>query len=57
MNPKEAVLANFALDVVVNHTLVDKFRHVRKQVDATSQFCWLDTVFKNQKDVKPGQNY
>jgi predicted metal-dependent peptidase len=57
VNPKEAVLANLALDVVVNHTLVDKFRHVRKQVDAPGNLCWLDTVFKGQKDVKAGQNY
>lgn len=56
VNSKEAQLANFALDVVVNHTLVDKFRHVRKQVDKANKFCWLDTVFKG-KPPKPGQNY
>jgi predicted metal-dependent peptidase len=53
---QEAMMANFALDVVVNHTLVDKFRHVRKQVDKTNQLCWLDTVFKDQP-AKAGQNY
>lgn len=56
VNSKEAQLANVALDVVVNHTLVDKFRHVRKQVDKTNRFCWLDTVFKGSSP-KPGQNY
>ena len=48
---------NRCLDVGVNHTLVDKFRHVRKQVDSAGKFCWLDTVFKGDTVVKSGQNY
>lgn len=57
VNPREAMLANQALDVVINHTLVDKFRHIRKKVDGANQYCWLDTVFKGDVDVKKAQNY
>ncbi len=56
-SPKESDIVNRALDVVINHTLVDKFRHERKKVDKQNEYCWLDTVFKDDTEVKPGQNY
>lgn len=40
---------NFALDVVVNHLLVDKFAFKREDVDPNNDACWIDTVFPGQQ--------
>ena len=47
--------ANAALDVVVNHTLVDYFNFKREEIDPKNQFCWRDTVFN--KTVKADQTF
>ncbi len=44
----ELMIANMALDVVVNHSLVNKFGFVRKEVDPENKYCWVDTLFKGQ---------
>ncbi len=41
----EAKIANYALDIVVNHSLVDKFDFKREEVDPRNVYCWVDTVF------------
>jgi len=41
----ELRIANYALDIVVNHSLVDKFDFKREEVDPTNKYCWVDTVF------------
>lgn len=41
-------LANYALDVAVNHMLVNSFQFERKRVMNADEFCWVDTVFPNQ---------
>lgn len=42
-------IANVAMDVVVNHTLVNDFGFVRSEIDPKSDYCWVDTVFKDKK--------
>ena len=44
-------LANIALDVVVNHMLVDKFGFDRTKIKGWEDLCWLDTTFKDFDDV------
>ncbi len=46
-------IANIAADVVVNHYLLDGFGFDRDKIADWENYCWLDTVFKGRKDVKP----
>jgi hypothetical protein len=39
------MLANFALDVVINHMLVDKFNFDRLSINGHENYCWIDTVY------------
>lgn len=50
-------LANIALDVVVNHMLVDRFGFDREKVKGWEDLCWLDTTFKDYDDVLPGKAF
>lgn len=45
LNKSELQIANLALDVVVNHSLVDKFGFDRALSDPDNKYCWVDTVF------------
>lgn len=49
--------ANLAMDVVVNHTLEDSFGFDRKEVDPNGNYCWIDTVFPNNKHVQKGKSF
>jgi len=40
--------ANRALDVVVNHMLVDKFDFKREDITDSENLCWVDTVFPDR---------
>ena len=44
---------NWATDVVINHTLVDKFGMDRTIIDPENKYCWLDTVFTEKDNVLP----
>lgn len=46
---------NVAMDVVVNHTLVRGFGFSRKLIANAENYCWVDTVFKNN-DPLPSDN-
>ena len=49
-------LANDALDIVVNHNLVDCFGFVRSEIDPHGELCWIDTIFPNQ-DVETNKSF
>lgn len=38
--------ANKMMDVVVNHTLVNKFGFNKNEIDPENKYCWIDTCFK-----------
>ena len=44
---------NVALDIVVNHTLVNNFGFERKNIEGWQDYCWVDTVFKEKKPAPP----
>lgn len=52
-NPREMMIANIAMDVCVNHFLVDSLGFDRKDVDPENTACWIDTVFKEFKALPP----
>lgn len=43
---KEA--CNKALDIVVNHSLLNNFGFERKRIKDWGRFCWVDTIFKQE---------
>lgn len=47
---------NVALDLVVNHSLVNNFGFDRTRIKDWEQFCWVDTVFKPEDNV-PDDKY
>jgi hypothetical protein len=49
-------LANIAMDLVVNHTLEDNFGFNRANIDPKNEYCWVDTVFENQK-IPSGKSF
>lgn len=55
---KITTLSNVAMDLVVNHTLVNKFGFERAKADSKNQWCWIDTVFKdNVSEIENNQSY
>lgn len=48
---------NVALDVVVNHMLVDGFGFDRNKIDNWEQFCWVDTVFESPEPTGKSIEY
>jgi predicted metal-dependent peptidase len=46
-------IANIAADVVVNPFLENAFGFSRKKIRNWERFCWLETVFPNDKTVLP----
>lgn len=50
-NAKDRDKANRALDIVVNHLLVNSFGFDRSRIRDEDILCWTDTVFKNPNDA------
>ena len=48
-----AQATNVALDVVVNHSLVNNFGFVLNDIEGWQDYCWVDTVFKDKKPLPP----
>jgi hypothetical protein len=48
---KDAPRINRALDIVVNHLLVNSFDFDRKRIRDEDVLCWTDTVFKDNPNV------
>lgn len=44
---------NVALDVVVNHSLVNNFGFNKTNIEDWQDYCWVDTVFKDRKPLPP----
>jgi predicted metal-dependent peptidase len=41
--------SNVAIDIVVNHSLTNRFGFVRERIDGHEELCWVDTIFKDKK--------
>lgn len=50
-------LANQALDIVVNHALIERFGFQRSEVDPDNKYCWVDTVFQGAEVIPPADKY
>jgi predicted metal-dependent peptidase len=55
--------SNVAMDVVVNELLLEQFGFERKHVDPQSKYCFMESIFKDEKtgkvrtDIDRKQNY
>lgn len=47
--------ANVAMDIVVNHSLVRNFGFKRNEIENSENYCWVDTVFKDNDPI-PNSN-
>jgi hypothetical protein len=46
LNTEDHEIANKALDVVVNHMLVNRFGFIRKDISFADDLCWVDTLWE-----------
>lgn len=50
-NSESPKRANIAMDIVVNHTLLNRFGFVRENIDCWKDLCWVDTIFADKKNL------
>jgi predicted metal-dependent peptidase len=50
---------NAALDIVVNHMLIESFGFSREHLQGEKDLCWIDTVFKEEevKEIEEEREY
>ncbi len=48
---------NFAMDIVVNETLVKFFSFDKNEIDPKYEYIWFDKFFKNDKKVEKWRNF
>ena len=57
-NAEHPQLVNTALDVVINHMLVDNFGFQRHKISDAKELCWIDTVYaENDGEIKTEQTF
>jgi predicted metal-dependent peptidase len=49
--------ANIAMDVAVNHMLVNKFQFSKEDLSLADDLCWVDTVFKKKMSTEECVEY
>ncbi len=49
-------IANIAMDVTINESLIKYYNFIKSEVDPENKLCWLDTVFPNQ-NLQSSHNY
>lgn len=48
---------NIALDIIVNHMLVNSFGFDRSKIRNEKELCWVDTCFPDEKETIPDNKY
>lgn len=48
---RQAEIANIAMDLVVNHTLVNRFGFERDLIVDAERLCWIDKFFKPEDNI------
>lgn len=51
----EPVMANKAMDIVINHQLVDMFGFKREELTFGEEWCWIETCFPGRNDIQKGR--
>jgi hypothetical protein len=55
-NKEDFKVMNFATDVVINHTLVNKFNFDMEEIDPHGKYCWTHTVFPKEPDLEQNKS-
>lgn len=50
-------LANMAADVVINEMLVNRFGFDREKISNYENYCWIDTVFKDEVNIEQDESF
>lgn len=50
-NAKVPEASNVAMDVVVNHMLIEQYGFSRDKIHFQKELCWIDTVFSKEKQA------
>ena len=50
-------VCNVAMDVAVNHMLVNSFGFVRENLPVTKEGCWVDTVFPKNPNMPTDESF
>lgn len=50
-------IANIAMDLTINHNLVKYYNFNRSEIDPKSEYCWIDTVFKDCSNILEGESF
>jgi hypothetical protein len=50
-------VANIAMDLTINESLVKYYNFVRQEIDPNTELCWLKNVFPNDPDLQPNHNF
>lgn len=56
-DPQELQLCNLAIDVVVNHLLINSFGFSRPNIFNSQSLCWIDTVFPENSSISEDQSF
>lgn len=54
---QEQQAANIAMDVVINHSLVDKFGFKKDEIDPDNKYCWIESVFPNDDTIEKDKSF
>lgn len=50
-------IANIAMDLTINESLVKYYNFIKDEVDPDNSLCWLDTIFPNNTDIQANNNF
>ena len=48
---------NISMDIVINECLIKQFDFSQKEIDPENKYCWLETIYPENKNILPSQNY
>lgn len=48
---------NVAMDIVINESLIKQFDFSQNEVDPENKYCWLNTIYPDNKTILPNENY
>jgi hypothetical protein len=51
----DPLIVNYAIDLVTNHLLIEKFGFKRSEVNPDNTYCWLDKYFDESENVRSGE--
>lgn len=51
------MMSNYAMDIVINHTISTYYGLSRSIIDPNNEYCWIDTVFVDSTNILVHQSF